>query len=154
MTRSRSTTQAIVWPKPLLLLALLLLSSCSSLHSWITLSSVPVSTANISQQQALTAGEIIGQLDVVWPGLSSNRALVNNRQRFTGYSGQGTLLLDMGNSQRLVLTLNGHQISVEPPPELGPLLVLDISDYTRNGVNQLALSDIQPVGTTVRLVVP
>lgn len=155
MTTVCLNRQAAAWPNPLLLLAaLLLLSSCSSLQHWLRLSSVPVSSANGLQQQALKRGELLGQLDVVWPGLGSNRALVNNRQRFTGYSGQGSILLDMGNSQSLVLNVNGRQLSIMPPPELGPLLVLDISDYTRNGVNQLALSDIQPVGTTVRLVVP
>ncbi len=138
----------------LLVAALCLLGSCSSLPRWLAVPAVPVTCLTPVQQQAFGSGKPLGQLDVVWPEVNSKRALVNNRRRFTGYSGQGSILLDMGNSHSLSLTLNGRQLNISPPAAAGRLLALDISRYTRNGINQLELTNITPLGSTVRLVVP
>ncbi len=141
-------------PAVLLACALLLLSSCSAVPAWLAVSPLPVSSLTAAQQQAWQSGAALGQLDVVLPEHASKRSLLNNRRRFTGYSGQGSLLLDMGNSQSLTLQLNGHTLNVTPPASQGRLIALDISRYTRNGINQLELADITPLGASVRLVVP
>lgn len=113
-----------------------------------------VSPLTPEQQQAFRRGSAVGQLDLIWPEQHSKRALVNNRRRFNGFQGQGSLLLDMANSQSLTLKLNGHQLKILSATADSRLKALDIRRYSRNGLNQLELVDIQPVGATVRLVVP
>lgn len=140
--------------KLLLLCSVLVLSSCSSVPAWLAVSPLPVSSLTPEQQQAFRLGKPLGQLDLIWPEQHSKRALVNNRRRFTGFYGQGQLLLDMANSDSVTLKLNGHQVKVNSAIAPSRLLALDISRYSRNGINQLELTDIQPLGASIRLVVP
>ncbi|HEX5792046.1 MAG TPA: penicillin binding protein PBP4B [Rheinheimera sp.] len=115
---------------------------------------MPVSSQNAQQRQALDSGKAVGQLDVSWPETSSKRALVNNRASFIAYQGQGQLLLELGTAQQITLSVNNEILQLNPDAALGQHLVLDISTLTGNGLNQLALLDIKPLGAAVRLVVP
>lgn len=137
-----------------LLIALQLLVGCVSLQHWLAVSPLPVSQQTAQQQAALSMASKVGQLDVNWPETSSKRALVNNRASFWAYKGQGQLLLDLGTAQRVSLNINGYVLSLSPSASLGKQLTFDIGSITRNGLNQLALVDIQPLGAMVRVVLP
>ena len=138
----------------LLSAALLSLGGCASVQQWLQVSPLPVSQQSTAQQAVLTAGSTLGQLDVSWPQTSSKRALVNNRATFVGYKGQGQLLLELGTAQQITLNINGKQVQLSPASDLGQHLVFDISSVTRNGINQLELLDIKPLGASVRIVLP
>ena len=139
----------------LLLASLLLtLSSCATLTQWFNATAVPVSSQNSAQRQALEQGLALGQLDVHWPEQRSQRAWVNNRASFTAYRGQGHLLAQLGSATDITLRINQQLIRLSPRPELGQYLTLDISKLTRNGLNQLELVAVEPLGACVRLVVP
>lgn len=133
---------------------LLLLSSCASLQPWFAVSALPVQAVNAQQNLRLSAGRGAGQLDVSWPDHQSKRALVNNRSNFMAYQGQGELLLEMGSATALTLRINNQLIKLSPDPKLGRSLRFDLSKVTRNGLNQLELVDITPLGAQVRLVMP
>ncbi len=138
----------------LLATALLTLNSCVAMQRWLAVSPIPVRSQTDTHLSMLSQPQRVGQLDVTWPDNASKRALVNNRAVFTGYQGQGQILLELGSAQTLTLQLNGHVLRLTPDASLGQHLVLDISGLTRNGQNQLALLNIQPLGATVRLVLP
>ncbi|KUM53819.1 penicillin binding protein PBP4B [Rheinheimera sp. EpRS3] len=146
--------------KPLLLASVLLtLSSCvavyqpampaSALHSQNA-----TQLAALSQSNGLNKRNALGQLDVLWPETASQRAWVNNRRSFIGYQGQGELLLELGTTTALTLSVNGKILHLRPDAKLGQHLALDISAVTRNGINQLELVDIEPLGAKVRVVLP
>ena len=143
--RSRSVLLASV---------ILTLSSCATLQQWLAVSPLAVSNQTPQQRLALSSANKVGQLDLRWPDHSSNRALVNNRAGFNAYKGQGQLLLQLGTATALTLRINGKTLPLQPEPSLGQHLLLDISTVTRNGLNQLELVDIKPLGAQVRLVVP
>lgn len=124
------------------------------MQQWLAVSPLPVTQQNAQQRLALGQGISSGQLDVSWPENSSKRALVNNRASFMGYKGQGTLLVELATAQTLTLNINGKAFTLTPGAQLGQHLVFDISQYTRNGLNQLALLNIKPLGAKVRLVLP
>jgi serine-type D-Ala-D-Ala carboxypeptidase len=138
----------------LLSATLLLLSSCASLQHWLAVSPLPVSRQTAEHRAALVKTQQVGQLDVRWPDHSSQRALVNNRGAFYSYRNQGQLLLELGSAQTLTLRINNRSFILRPAPALGQHLVLDISAVTRNGLNQLELSAIEPLGAKVRIVIP
>ena len=133
---------------------LLLLSSCAQVQPWFAVSPLPVQTLTVQQQAQLNTRRGVGQLDVNWPDTQSKRALVNNRSNFMAYQGQGELLLDMGSATALTLRINNELIRLKPDVKLGRALRFDLSKVTRNGLNQLALIDVQPLGAQVRLVLP
>jgi serine-type D-Ala-D-Ala carboxypeptidase len=133
---------------------LLMLSSCVSLQHWLAVNALPISQQSDAQRNELRASQRVGQLDVSWPDHSSKRALVNNRASFSGYRDQGELLLELGAAQALTLRINNHSYLLRPDPALGQHLALDISGVTRNGLNQLELTDIEPLGAKVRIVLP
>ncbi|MCS4307907.1 N-acetylmuramoyl-L-alanine amidase [Rheinheimera pacifica] len=110
--------------------------------------------AALTQANALNQSNTLGQLDIQWPETTSQRAWVNNRRSFIGYQGQGELLLELGTTTALTLGVNGKILHLRPDASLGQHLVLDISSVTRNGLNQLELIDIEPLGAKVRLVMP
>ena len=132
----------------------LTLSSCASLTHWLSVSAVPISKQTKTQQTLLLQQQQVGQLDVSWPQNSSSRALVNNRASFNSYRQQGYLLLDIGAAQEIELRVNQHQFTLRPAADLGKYLKLDISKLTKNGINQLELVSLKPLGAVVRLVVP
>jgi CubicO group peptidase (beta-lactamase class C family) len=141
--------------KALLLASVILtLSSCAALQHWLAVSPVPVARQGEAQQLALQNGAAVGQLDVRWPETASKRALVNNRRSFSGYRQQGQLLVDLGSTQSFTLSINGTVLPISAPAALGRYLTLDISKVTRDGINQLELLDIQPLGAQLRIVVP
>ncbi|HBN89966.1 MAG TPA: penicillin binding protein PBP4B, partial [Rheinheimera sp.] len=139
-----------------LLLASVLVSlgGCATVQQWLQVSPLPVTSQSAQQKTALSRSGGIGQLDVSWPQTNSKRALVNNRATFIGYQGQGQLLLELGTAHRLTLSINGKVLQLAPDAALGQHLVFDISSVTRNGINQLAMLDIKPLGASVRLVLP
>lgn len=132
----------------------LTLSSCASLTQWLSVSTVPVNTVSEARQTLFLQQQQVGQLDVVWPQNSSSRALVNNRAGFIGYRQQGYLLLDIGAAQEIELRVNQYQFTLRPAADLGKYLKLDISKLTKNGVNQLELVSLKPLGASVRIIVP
>lgn len=144
--------------KPVLLaLVLLTLSSCAALQQSV----MPVSALHSQSaaqraalSQSVAVNHALGQLDVQWPETTSQRAWVNNRRSFIGYQGQGELLLELGTTSSLTLSVNGKILHLKPDASLGQHLALDISTVTRNGLNQLELIDIQPLGAKIRLVMP
>jgi len=121
---------------------------------WLAVSPLPISSQTAAQRIALSTGNPSGQLDLIWPDNRSKRALVNNRAGFTAYKGQGQLLLQLGNATALTLRINDKTLALRPDPGLGQHLLLDISSVTRNGLNQLELLDIKPLGAQFRLVLP
>ncbi|MDP2713410.1 penicillin binding protein PBP4B [Rheinheimera sp.] len=141
--------------KRLLLVSVILtLSSCAAVQHWLAVSPLPLGSQTETQRQALLSGNAVGQLDVSWPETSSKRALVNNRRSFTAYRQQGQLLVDLGSTQAFTLSINGTVLPITAPAALGRYLTLDISKVTRDGLNQLELLDIQPLGAQLRIVVP
>ncbi|MBZ9611033.1 penicillin binding protein PBP4B [Rheinheimera maricola] len=133
---------------------LLMLSSCAAVTNWLQISPVAISAQTEQQRSALSAGKGVGQLDVNWPDNQSKRALVNNRAGFIAYKGQGELLLQLGTASKVTLSINGKVLALQPDAALGQHLLLDISSVTRNGLNQLALLDVEPLGAQIRLVLP
>jgi serine-type D-Ala-D-Ala carboxypeptidase len=141
--------------KRLLLVSVILtLSSCAAVQHWLAVSPLPLGSQSQIQRQALLSGNAVGQLDVSWPQTSSKRAWVNNRAGFTAYRQQGQLLLDLGSTQSFTLSINGTVLPISAPAALGRYLTLDISKVTRDGLNQLELLDIKPLGAQLRIVVP
>lgn len=146
--------------KPVLLTSVLLtLSSCVAVHQPVVPpaalhSQSAAQLAALTEANTLNHSNTLGQLDVQWPETTSQRAWVNNRRSFIGYQGQGELLLELGTTTALTLGVNGKILHLRPNASLGQHLVLDISSVTRNGLNQLELIDIEPLGAKVRLVMP
>ena len=135
-------------------LSVLWLSSCSVTPDWLTVSQTPSTPLSSAELEALNSHNAIGQFDVTWPEQSSKRALVNNRRRFTAYSGQGRLLLDLQNADHITLKINGKPVTVRSALHSNKRISIDISRFSRDGINQLELSNITPLGATVRLVAP
>jgi len=111
--------------KPVLLASVIMtLSSCvavyqpavpaSALHSQSTMQS-----AALSQSNGLKQPHALGQLDVLLPETVSQRAWVNNRRSFIGYQGQGELLLELGTTTALTLSINGKLMHLRPDASLG-----------------------------------
>lgn len=134
--------------------ALCTLAGCAALSQWLAVSPLPVSSLSEAQRTALDNHSNLGQRDLRWPHQQSQRALVNNRTSFFAYQGQGSLLVALGNTVQFSLTINGKLVQVRPDASLGQYLELDISKLTKNGLNQLALTDIEPLGAQLRLVLP
>ena len=130
------------------------LAGCAALSQWLAVSPLPVSSLSEAQRTALDNHSNLGQRDLVWPNLQSQRALVNNRTNFLSYQGQGSVLVALGNTTQFNLNINGKSVQVRPDASLGQYLELDISKLTKNGLNQLTLTDIQPLGAQLRLVLP
>lgn len=161
-----SRTRKGLFALTLVSLSVFSLASCSSLSNWLAYTPVPISSLsqaeqrqfqqtamqNLQQQGQLNKG--LGQLDFVVPEFSSKRALVNNRRHFTAYRGQGELLLQLNSATALTLHINGQTVTLRSRPELGQYIKLDISRYTQDGLNQLAVTSVQPLGAQVRLVMP
>lgn len=134
--------------------ALCTLAGCAALSQWLAVSPLPVSSLSDAQRTALDNHSNLGQRDLRWPHQQSQRALVNNRTSFFSYQGQGSVLVALGNTTQFSLTINDQLVQVRPDASLGQYLELDISKLTQNGLNQLALTDIQPLGAQLRLVLP
>lgn len=95
-----------------------------------------------------------GQLDMQFPELESRRARINNHRSFLGYQGQGELLLDLQTATSVSLRINGKPLQLTPAAVLGQQVKADISAFTRNGLNQLEVTAVEPLGARVRLVIP
>ncbi len=134
--------------------ALCTLAGCAALSQWLAVSPLPVSSLSQAQRTALDNHSNLGQRDLRWPHQQSQRALVNNRTNFFAYQGQGSLLVALGNTTQFSLNINGRLVRIRPDASLGQYLELDISKLTKNGINQLALTEIQPLGAQLRLVLP
>lgn len=135
-------------------LTVVFLSSCSLMPDWLAVSPAPATPLSVTEQQALNSKAVLGQFDVVWPEQSSKRALVNNRRRFTSFSGQGSLLLDLQNADSITLNINGKPLILRASVYEHKRISIDISRFTRDGINQLELKAISPLGATVRLIAP
>ena len=133
---------------------ILTLNSCATVQHWLAVSPVPLAGQSEAQRLALQSGAPVGQLDVRWPETTSKRAWVNNRRSFNGYRQQGQLLVELGSTRAFSLSINGTELHIAPPSAAGRYLALDISKVTRDGINQLELVDIQPLGAQLRIVVP
>ncbi|MDX1391354.1 MAG: serine hydrolase, partial [Rheinheimera sp.] len=134
--------------------ALLMLSSCAALTQWLAVNPLPIQSQSSEQRALLSQSGPVGQQDLRWPLSSSKRALVNNRAAFSAYQGQGQLLVELGTARALTLRINQHLVQLQPAAALGQHVQLDISKLTHNGLNQLELTDIEPLGAQVRIVVP
>ncbi|CAM3847976.1 penicillin binding protein PBP4B [Rheinheimera salexigens] len=138
--------------------SLLTLTSCSTVSNWLVFSPVPIHPLTEQEQQQFNQNKNLGQLDFTLPELASKRALVNNRRNFTAYRDQGEILLQMNSATEIRLTINGQAIKLQPSAhlgtQLGQYIKLDISKFTRDGLNQLAVTSVQPLGAKVRLVIP
>lgn len=134
----------------IVLAIMLTISSCAVVRQWLHVNPVPLSAVAPS----VFSKTELGQVDVTLPELRSQRALVNNRRRFISYQGQGRLLLQLHNTAAVQLTINGKLIRIVPDATLGQYLQADIGQLTLNGINQLAITDIQPAGARLRVVIP
>lgn len=77
-----------------------------------------------------------------WKKVRSSNTAANNRIGFFMYSGQGTLyLINQENCSGVQLYVNDRKVETEIPPE-GECHRMDISPYTRNGMNTLQISGI------------
>ena len=140
--------------RPLVFATLLLgVTGCSSYFGQLA-DATPLMRAQSALEVTKTDKATRGQLDVTLPEFSSKRALVNNRRAFNAYQGQGELLLNLNSATTVRLQINGKTLTLMPDAAMGQHIALDISRYTRNGVNQLALLAVEPLGAQVRIIVP
>ncbi len=129
-------------------LILLLLSGCAAQNPAVTAVSHPLSAA-----EQLVLAEHAGQHVVTWPEQRSSRQLVNNRRVFTGWQGQGVVLIDMLQAESAVIAVNDNIIPLNRQPAGQPFKI-DIAHYTHNGANQIKLIDVQPSSARITLALP
>ncbi|MBV2128713.1 penicillin binding protein PBP4B [Arsukibacterium indicum] len=103
--------------------------------------------------EQLALAEQAGQHLVNWPEQRSSRQEVNNRRLFTGWQGQGVLLIDMQQTQSATIAVNGKPLRLTRPMHGTPFKI-DISALTRNGHNQLKLVSMQPATAKLTIAVP
>lgn len=135
----------------LLLLICLTSVSCSSSRF---ISPISESFSIMIAEQADVAGFQNGQLDSLFPEYSSNRKWVNNRRTFIAYQKQGEVWVDLLDSQKATIKINGHPITLRSQSSGKKQLKIDISCYTRDGVNQLEITDVYPYEQQIRVLIP
>ncbi|TPV58583.1 penicillin binding protein PBP4B [Aestuariibacter sp. GS-14] len=96
-----------------------------------------------------------GQIDAIVPDMSpSERALVNDRFSFKGYQGRGELMIKASEPTRATITVNGERINIDQPLMPDTPYQYSLARRTRNGVNTLAVSQVEPESATLRVTVP
>lgn len=84
---------------------------------------------------------------------SSASTIINNRESFKAYKGQGTLYLTLNQVAHAKLYVNGKEVDISKfiDPHSNQTVAIDISDLVQNGDNTLQISEIEPYGATIEV---
>lgn len=84
---------------------------------------------------------------------SSASTIINNRESFKAYKGQGTLYLTFNQVAHAKLYINGKEVDISKfiDPHSNQTVAIDISDLVQNGDNTLQISEIEPYGATIEV---
>ena len=84
---------------------------------------------------------------------SSASTIINNRESFKAYKGQGTLYLTLNQVAHAKLYVNGEEIDISKfiDPHSNQAVAIDISDLVQNGDNTLQISEIEPYDATIEV---
>ncbi len=99
----------------------------------------------------------IGQIDRIFPDAEpSDRELVNNKARFKAYQGRGTLRLENISAKPLTadIFVNGQKLNLADEFKPDIHYEYSLSRRTRDGVNALAISNVQPEDSQLKVVIP
>lgn len=84
---------------------------------------------------------------------SSASTIINNRESFKAYKGQGTLYLRLNQVAHAKLYVNGKEVDISKfiDSHSNQTDAIDISDFVQNGDNTLQISEIEPYGATIEV---
>ncbi|WP_337531042.1 penicillin binding protein PBP4B [Zhenhengia sp.] len=84
---------------------------------------------------------------------SSASTIINNRECFKAYKGQGTLYLTLNQVAHAKLYVNGKEVDISKfiDPHSNQAVAIDISDLVQNGDNTLQISEIEPYDATIEV---
>ncbi|MBS5316513.1 MAG: penicillin binding protein PBP4B [Clostridiales bacterium] len=84
---------------------------------------------------------------------SSASTIINNRESFKAYKGQGTLYLTFNQVAHAKLYINGKEVDISKfiDPHSNQTVAIDISALVQNGDNTLQVSEIEPYGATIEV---
>lgn len=84
---------------------------------------------------------------------SSAATMINNRETFKAYKGEGTLYLTLSHVEDAKVYVNGVNVDISAfiNPAITQTIALDIGELVRNGDNTLQISEIEPYGATIEV---
>lgn len=89
-----------------------------------------------------------------WAGYVDDTLAMNSMYSFTGYSGQGSLYLELEAGITGFCLFVNNQLIDTASVTAGAGWCVDISAYTVNGRNTIQVSNIQPTGKTIAVRIP
>ncbi len=111
--------------------------------------------AEKEQQTDSHAYHYSGQIDGRFPKPNpSNRSLVNNKELFHGYKGQGEIIISHSTAKSADIFINGKNITKGRNLLNQNNLPLNIGKVTRNGFNNIHVDNIQPKGSHLEITIP
>lgn len=86
---------------------------------------------------------------------SSASTIINQKQTFKAYEGQGKIYLTLNQVESANVYLNGKPIDIskELNPKISKNIELEVSSLVQNGDNTLQISDIKPEGATIEVAI-
>lgn len=112
--------------------------------------SIQIDIANINPNNGQIANVLIPERG------SSSATIINNRETFKGYKGQGEIYLTLNKVESAKIFVNGTLIDLSKhlDKDITKTIKIDVSPIVRNGDNTLQISDIYPTGATIEVDVP
>jgi len=90
--------------------------------------------------------KIDSQVDSRFPDrYMSSRVFVRNKRRFNGYKGEGKIQIDLKTATSAVIKINGKKVPINRSQFKKKRFTVDISKYTKTGINTLHVSEIKPL---------
>lgn len=98
---------------------------------------------------------LFGQVDQVFPEIDrSERIMVNDRKAFKSYEGRGEIIIDSQNAETADVYINGEKLNIQQPFKPGEKYRYSLSRRTRDGINQLKVENVAPLGSQIRVRIP
>lgn len=109
------------------------------------------STTLYAKEEVVESGQITQR--ILPERGSSASTIINNRECFKAYKGQGTLYLTLNQVAHAKLYVNGKEVDISKfiDPHSNQTVAIDISDLVQNGDNTLQISEIEPYGATIEV---
>jgi N-acetylmuramoyl-L-alanine amidase len=96
-----------------------------------------------------------GQVDALFPDPEpSERELVNDKYAFKAYKGRGNIHIQSDTAVSANIQINGQQLNIEQPFSPLKSYQYSLAKRTQNGINTLAVSDILPADSQLRISIP
>lgn len=96
-----------------------------------------------------------GQIDTLVPDTEpTKRAFVTDRFAFKSYQGRGELIVEATEPTRAEINVNGETLTLDQPFLPGTPYHYSLARRTRNGLNTLSVSQVEPSTAELRVTVP